>query len=71
MLFDSMCTICNFLVLQILLYSELSRIQIYASVLLSVFKKMAGFTGWTFLGNLASVTYTQGLNILLNLFFAL
>lgn len=32
-------------------------------------KKMAGFTGWTFLGNLASVTYTQGLNILLNLFF--
>lgn len=32
-------------------------------------KRMLRFTGWTLNGNLAVVGYTQGLNILLNLFF--
>lgn len=32
-------------------------------------KEMTSFAGWSLLGNLAVVGYTQGLNILLNLFF--
>lgn len=32
-------------------------------------KQMGGFAGWTMFGNLAYVGYSQGLNILLNLFF--
>ena len=32
-------------------------------------KQMGGFAGWTMIGNLAWVGYSQGLNILLNLFF--
>lgn len=32
-------------------------------------KHMGGFAGWTMFGNLAYVGYSQGLNILLNLFF--
>ena len=32
-------------------------------------KQMGGFAGWTMIGNLAYVGYSQGLNILLNLFF--
>lgn len=32
-------------------------------------KEVASFAGWSLIGNLASVGYTQGLNILLNLFF--
>ena len=32
-------------------------------------KEMSGFAGWTLWGNLAAVAFTQGLNILLNLFF--
>lgn len=32
-------------------------------------RQMGGFAGWTMIGNLAWVGYSQGLNILLNLFF--
>ena len=32
-------------------------------------KQMGGFAGWTMIGNLAYIGYSQGLNILLNLFF--
>ncbi|HBH08748.1 MAG TPA: hypothetical protein DDX40_05030 [Rikenellaceae bacterium] len=32
-------------------------------------REMAGFAGWSFWGNLAGILYTQGLNILLNVFF--
>lgn len=35
----------------------------------SLFKEMATFAGWSFWGNLAGVLYTQGLNIMLNVFF--
>lgn len=35
----------------------------------SLFKEMFSFAGWSFWGNLANVLYTQGLNIMLNIFF--
>lgn len=35
----------------------------------SLFYKMLHFAGWTMGGNLAMMTYTQGLNVLLNMFF--
>lgn len=35
----------------------------------SLMKEMASFAGWSFWGNLASVLYTQGLNMMLNIFF--
>ena len=35
----------------------------------SLFKKIFGFAAWTMNGNLAIIGYTQGINILLNLFF--
>lgn len=35
----------------------------------SLFKKMSSFAGWSMLENLAYVLYTQGLNMLLNVFF--
>lgn len=34
-----------------------------------LFKEMFSFAGWSFWGNLASVLYTQGLNMMLNVFF--
>lgn len=34
-----------------------------------LFKEMTTFAGWSLFGNLAYVGYTQGLNVLLNLFF--
>ncbi len=34
----------------------------------SLFKKMLGFASWSVFGNLAVVCYTQGLNLLLNMF---
>ncbi len=34
----------------------------------SLFKDMLGFAGWSVFGNLAVVCYTQGLNLLLNVF---
>lgn len=35
----------------------------------SIFKEMGNIAGWSIFGNLAGVCYTQGLNILLNMFF--
>lgn len=35
----------------------------------SLFKEMFTFAGWSFWGNLAGVLYTQGLNMMLNVFF--
>ncbi len=34
-----------------------------------LFKDMLGFTGWNFIGNTAGILVTQGINILINLFF--
>ena len=34
-----------------------------------LFKEMCGFAGWNMAGNLSFVGYTQGLNILINMFF--
>jgi len=34
-----------------------------------LFKTLMGFAGWNLWGNIAHVTYTQGINILLNIFF--
>lgn len=34
-----------------------------------LFKEMTGFAGWSVFGNLSFVFYTQGLNMLLNVFF--
>lgn len=33
------------------------------------FREMIGFAGWSLLGNLSGVLFTQGLNMLLNMFF--
>lgn len=35
----------------------------------SLFKEMSGFAGWSFWGNLSSILYTQGINLMLNIFF--
>ena len=35
----------------------------------ALFKSLLGFSGWSILGNLAYVGYTQGLNMLINMFF--
>lgn len=35
----------------------------------ALFKEMTSFAGWSFWGNLAYILYTQGLNIMLNVFF--
>lgn len=35
----------------------------------TLLKEMAGFAGWSFWGNLAGVLSTQGVNIMLNIFF--
>ena len=35
----------------------------------ALFKEMTGFAGWSIFGNLSAVIFTQGLNILLNVFF--
>lgn len=34
-----------------------------------LFKEMTGFAGWSLFGNLSAVLFTQGLNMLLNVFF--
>lgn len=35
----------------------------------SLIKEMASFAGWSFWGSLAGILYTQGLNMMLNIFF--
>ena len=47
-------------------FSEARRIKFHKSNLI---KQMTSFATWSMVGNLAYVCYTQGLNILLNIFF--
>lgn len=35
----------------------------------TLFKEMTGFAGWSLIGNMAYIGYTQGLNLILNVFF--
>ena len=35
----------------------------------ALLKEMSSFAGWSFWGNLAAILYTQGLNMMLNIFF--
>lgn len=35
----------------------------------SLFKEMSNFAGWSLWGNLAAILFTQGINVLLNIFF--
>lgn len=35
----------------------------------TIFKEMSNIAGWSIFGNIAGIIYTQGLNILLNIFF--
>ena len=35
----------------------------------ALFREMTGFAGWNLFGNIAAVAFTQGLNVLLNMFF--
>lgn len=35
----------------------------------SIYKEVLGFTGWSFLGTSSSIVYTQGSNLLLNIFW--
>ena len=43
--------------------------QFTLSVDRKLLKEMSGFAGWSFCGNLASILFTQGLNMMLNIFF--
>lgn len=47
-------------------FKEMKYRHIWDKIL---FKEMTGFAGWSLFGNLSSVLFGQGLNILLNLFF--
>lgn len=47
-------------------FDEIKKLRIFDKVL---FKKMSSFAFWSFWGNLSFVLYTQGLNMLLNMFF--
>ena len=57
-----------------LIYSKYCEKQFKESKILKIkdgrlFKEMLGFAGWNLWGNCAFVAYTQGVNILLNVFF--
>lgn len=41
----------------------------YYFIDISLIKEMLSFAGWNLWGNIASILYTQGLNVLLNMFF--
>ena len=47
-------------------FEEAKRIRFHR---VSQLKEMTSFAGWSMIGNLAFIGYTQGLNILLNMFF--
>ena len=50
-------------------HKHFKEVYFLAKIDKPLFKEMSGFAGWSFFGNLAVVLYTQGLNLLLNIFF--
>ena len=66
--------ICGITVLDRLIYQIYCRIKFDEAkhirfIRFSQLKDMASFAGWSLIGNFAYFGYTQGLNILLNIFF--
>lgn len=59
----------NRIIYQVYCYRKLpeSRVQLIYNK--HLFNKMFNFAGWSLIGNIAWIGYTQGLNLLLNLFF--
>ena len=50
-------------------HKHFDETKYFHSVDKPLFKEMISFAGWSFWGNLAAVLYTQGLNMMLNMFF--
>lgn len=50
-------------------HKHFSESELVLKINKPLFKEMFGFAGWSFFGNLAAVLYTQGLNMMLNIFF--
>lgn len=49
--------------------SHFEEAKYHHNLNISLLKEMAKFAGWSFWGNLASILYTHGLNLMLNVFF--
>lgn len=62
-------TIINILIYKIYCNRKFKESKLIMKFDKPLFKEMMGFAGWSLFGNLASVSSTQGLNILLNIFF--
>ncbi len=50
-------------------HKHFSESHFKAGIDKGLFREMFGFAGWSFFGNMAFVLYTQGLNMMLNIFF--
>lgn len=62
-------TLINRLLYQIYCNKKFKESKLSKQFDKSLFKEMINFAGWNLFGNLAGVTFTQGVNILLNIFF--
>lgn len=62
-------SVLNFFMYSIYCYREFSFLKVNFSFDGTLFRSMFAFSGWNFLGSLASMVKTQGINILLNSFF--
>jgi len=62
-------TIISFFIYKIYCNRKFKESKIITKLDKPLFKEMMSFAGWSLFGNLASVSSTQGLNILLNIFF--
>lgn len=62
-------SILNFLLYSIYCRKNFPKIRLNLTFDVHLFRSMFAFSGWNFLGSLASMVKTQGTNILLNSFF--
>lgn len=64
--------VIDFIFYSIYCLSKIDSLQFsYKNLDRTLLKKMSSFAGWSLLGNLAWIGFTQGLNLLLNIFFGL
>lgn len=64
-----LATIISFLIYKIYTRTKFNECRFHFIVDKPLLKEMSGFAGWTMLGNGASIFNTQGVNILINMFF--
>lgn len=63
------CTILNAIIVIAYVHKSFPKMRFYIVRDKNMYRDVFSFSGWSIFGNIAHMTYTQGLNMIINMFF--